>query len=1128
MFDSMAKRQPKTCRRRLAFEPLEDRHLLAGDSLVARPIISELMADNGTTLADEDGQYADWIELWNPSDETINLEGYFLTDNPDALAKWPLPAATLAADERLLIFASGKDRSAFGAPLHTNFKLRADGEFLALVAPGGTTITSAFSPEFPAQVRDVSYGVTAAGSVPRFFTNPTPGATNDPSGVFGSIGDTRFSVDRGIYSESFDVQITADVVEATIYFTTDGSAPSPENPLAAEYAGPIQIATTTTLRAAAYLEGYLPTNIDTQTYVFIADVLSQSQPENYPTRWGSNGSVVDADYDIDPRIAGDPLYRDRLTEALTSLPTLSLVGEIDDIFGPQGIYSKPLRRGADWEIPISVELIDPGGGEFQIDAGLRIRGGTGRFPQFPKHSFRLAFRGEYGDGRLDFPLFPNSTVRSFNTIALRAGFNNTWAGNGNSEAERAQYLRDEFARRTQLDMGQLSSNGRFVHLYVNGLYWGLYDAVERSDAAFAAEHLGGEPEEWDAVASSETNFVDGDSQAWDAMWAIADQGLAGDDLYQQIQGNNPDGTRNLDYPVYVNVENLADYMLLNFFIGNKDWDGNNWSAARRRGEASEGFLFFAWDSERTLESISGDDRTGLDTDRAPSGLFRRLMENDQFARMFQNRVHTNLNSGVLRPEQNIARYQALAEEIDLAVIAESARWGDVTRSEPYTRDAEWVAERDRILTQYFPQRNDIVIRQLRDAGFYPPVDAPRLRVEGVESGGVVTPGTQLQIISPGQPAPDVWYTTGGDDPRGADGSPAATAAQFGSSLGLTESVTVKARSYAEGQWSALDEVTYTVAPSLRISEIMYHPADPPAGSNYTNSDFEFIELQNVGNSTIDLTGIRLVGGVEFDLSSTGLTTLRSAERLVVVSNLLAFISRYDFTSMTIAGIYTGRLSNGGETVSLLSQTGDVIQRVGYDDSWYRVTDGDGSSLVAVDLDTTAVDWSFAEAWRGSHYPDGTPGADDPLRLPGDFNDDGRVGLLDLARLVRNFGRRGVATFQGDADGDGSVGRSDIASFARSLSSTTPAAPASLIAGVSAFAQRESRPIRPTIRLSVPTMTGSRLTSHAADRVIGTSRSQVAADELRPMRSSRHLPVFFRADTLSRDAIFSSWPLRRGA
>ena len=121
----------------------------------ADPVISEFMADNSGYLADEDGQFTDWIEVYNPGPASVDLAGWALTDDGAALQKWVFPTRTLIARQSVLVRASGKNRT--GAQLHTNFSMNDAGEYLALVKPDGTTKTSEWNP-YPAQKENVSFG----------------------------------------------------------------------------------------------------------------------------------------------------------------------------------------------------------------------------------------------------------------------------------------------------------------------------------------------------------------------------------------------------------------------------------------------------------------------------------------------------------------------------------------------------------------------------------------------------------------------------------------------------------------------------------------------------------------------------------------------------------------------------------------------------------------------------------------------------------------------------------------------------------------------------------------------------------------------------------------------------------
>ncbi len=151
-------------------------------------IVSEFMASNDRTLKDEDGESSDWIEIHNAGGTAVDLSGWYLTDSATKLTRWAIPApTTLAAGGYLVVFASGKDRAVAGKQLHTDFGLKAGGEYLGLVWPDGLTVASSFSPVFPVQFTDVSYGYSfnpAPTVAEVYFTAPTPGTSN---GVGGSV-----------------------------------------------------------------------------------------------------------------------------------------------------------------------------------------------------------------------------------------------------------------------------------------------------------------------------------------------------------------------------------------------------------------------------------------------------------------------------------------------------------------------------------------------------------------------------------------------------------------------------------------------------------------------------------------------------------------------------------------------------------------------------------------------------------------------------------------------------------------------------------------------------------------------------------------------------------------------------
>ncbi|MHC4676484.1 MAG: chitobiase/beta-hexosaminidase C-terminal domain-containing protein, partial [Planctomycetota bacterium] len=589
------------------------------EQISAPLVINEFMAFNGTIfstlyLSGGDDRHPDWIEIHNlDAQDTIDLEGWHLTDDDDRLTKWRFPAGvTIGPDVYLIVYASGWGPN-FVDPRgyhHTNFDLSSDGEYLALVAPDGHTVVHeyrSYQDGFPPQSLDHSYGIKDNDpNQESYFGTPTPEAQNTDAKL-GLVADTEFSRDRGFYDEPFSVAITTETEGATIRYTLDGTEPTMSNGLT--YNGPIDVNTTTSLQAFAFKTDWLPTNVDAQTYIFLADVANQPAfPPGLPTSWDGHT----ADYGVDPDVVNTTLPGYSFQDALLSIPSICITMPFDDLFGAaDGIYTYPTQKGDQWERPASIELIYPDGRDgFHINAGTHIHGGASRqHSRTLKHSFRLVFRGIYGPSKLNFPLFPDSDVERFDQIVMRGSSGDSWSypdsyrdGVVRHIKEQAQYTRDPWMKDTQRAMGHNSAHSIFVHLYLNGLYWGQYNLCERPNSSFQASYFGGDKEDYDAIHDRD-ELQSGTMDVWDEMFDLAAAGLASDQDAQFIQGNNPDGTRNPDYPIILNVDNLIDYMILHIYARVEDWPCHNFWCARRRGPLSEGFRFFVWDQENHTNTL---------------------------------------------------------------------------------------------------------------------------------------------------------------------------------------------------------------------------------------------------------------------------------------------------------------------------------------------------------------------------------------------------------------------------------------------------------------------------------------------------------------------------------------------
>jgi len=611
-------------------------------------VINEFMAANGAGRTDEDGDYSDWIEIHNRSSAAINLSGWSLTDDPNQPEKWIFPDIVLDSQKYLLLFASGKDRRSAekNGFLHTNFRLDQAGEFLGLYNILEQRFMDELSPQFTRQWRDISFG--RYGASYGYFANPTPGKANDAETVWsGVVSKVEFSVERGFYEAPFSLTLSTPTEGATIRYTVDGSEPGESHGLS--YTQPLQIDTTTVVRAIAVKPNLLPSDEDTHTYLFLDDVTRQpNNPPGFAPTWGTHrvnteetqaGEPVFADYAISPEIAGDAQAGENLKAALSSIPTISVVMDRQSFID---LYSNPRERGLDWERAASVEFFYPDKAQdgypdrarvgFQINAGLRIQGGIGRYEHSKKHSFRLFFRGEYGATKLDYPLFSGSPVRQFDTLILRAGGNENFTLLATLKGARwlVTYTRDEWLRRSQIEMSGFGSHGLFAHVYINGLYWGLYNLVEKPDEAFMASYFGGDKEDW-LVKQPGDPFLDVDDRIGELYRLVAQGGLEEAKKYAAVQQ-------------YMDITQFIDYLILHWYAGATDWPDNNWYMGVQNPAGRIKFL--AWDGELTWVNGANIDHESVSEAKLSRNIvkpiFEPLMQNSDFRMEVADRLYKHL------------------------------------------------------------------------------------------------------------------------------------------------------------------------------------------------------------------------------------------------------------------------------------------------------------------------------------------------------------------------------------------------------------------------------------------------------------------------------------------------------
>ena len=705
--------------------------IVADDPPVPDVVISEFMAANTTTWYDEDGAASDWIELWNRSAFAADLNGWHLGD---AGATWTFPAVSVPANGRLVVFASDK---AATYPLHTNFKLSAGGEYLGLTDTTNTVVDE-FSPTFPAQTNNVAYGL-GSNDVYGYLATPTPGEPNAAAGG-GVVAKPTLSRAGGYIEPPVQITATTATAGATVMYTTDGSTPSALH--GTEYTGPIDITASTTLRIVAVKAGSFDSKVASATFLVMSDVLAQGpSPAGWPQ--GTVNDQVYA-YGLDPdAVAADSVA---IATSLQAAPTLSITTDQANVTdSATGIYSNPAQSGSAWERAASIELLDGADG-FQLNGGLRLKGGFSRLPTNPKHSLRLYFEPEY-EGPLQYPLFGPGGPQVFASVDLRTEQNHSWqfGDAGNS------LLRDVWLRDSQAAMGDPSTRSRWVHLFLNGQYWGLYMLKDRISADHAAQVWGGDDDGYDVLKHGDDytyDVNDGDDDEWLLMWGAIQDGVVTDEEYAVIDG-------------LVDLANLADFWLLNAVAGNHDSApsfflddlvGNNWHAIGGNGQP---FRFFVDDGENTLGAFDHDpfaDRTGpfpIVGDNAewtasyfqPGWLHDVLLTRAEYRALVRVQAQVMLaDDGPLGTAASLARWQARRDEVSPLVDAEAARWGNFS-GEHFGR-AQWVAETTWVEHEWLPVRVQIVRDQLESDGIWlaPPAAADGGYAPAARLGPATTTG----------------------------------------------------------------------------------------------------------------------------------------------------------------------------------------------------------------------------------------------------------------------------------------------------------------------------------------------------------------------------------------------------
>lgn len=511
--------------------------------------INELMASNAATHADEDGDYEDWIEIYNYGEFVISLDGFGLSDNYSNPFKWTLPEIILEPGEYLLIWASGKNRSSVDRPPHTNFSISAAGEEILLTNPAGFLVDHVEPVEL---LTDISIGRVPNGQGNwRFFTTPTPGLPNEGEGYGLLLGPVNFSQSGGVFSQGFDLSLDHNHAETEILYTIDGSFPDDSSMI---FSVPIpindksgvdndisMIPTNYLDIGPPYYEGWQPPLGN----VFKINVIRARawHPDAPPGPVSTHAYLVHSN--------GNLRY---------SLPWLSLSTNPEYLFDDDiGIYvpgnhNNYFQEGIEWERPANLSMFETDGTlAFNEDIGVRLHGNTTR--SRPRKSLRINARADYGNSWINYQLFPEKNTDQYKRFILR---------NSGNDWDQATF-RDAFMQSLFKNLQVETQYFRPSILFINGEYWGIHNIRDRYNHHYILARYGIEENEM-TILENNADYKFG-NPAGRSHYV---------DMRSFIGSNNMASTSSFDYvKTMMDVESFTDFQIANIFVMNTDWPGNN-------------------------------------------------------------------------------------------------------------------------------------------------------------------------------------------------------------------------------------------------------------------------------------------------------------------------------------------------------------------------------------------------------------------------------------------------------------------------------------------------------------------------------------------------------------------------
>lgn len=641
---------------------------------------------------------------------------------------------------------------------------------------------------------------TFSGSAPGIYTDTsTPGTPGDPEGG-----------DSGIPASPPTVNVSLSAAAgAAIHITTNGANPTRYSEL---YPGTLGANRTLIVRATAAKEGWLPSPSVTRSFLFREDILGTSPqgttPTNHQGARDANNKLTGLlqGYPETTEVSGYPLryemhpnvVRDKKNTLLTELnavPLISIVGPVADLLQLEsgGIYPNsgkndnywPGRAGPDprnkeWERACSFEFVKADKSSFvQSNGGLSMTGGSSLYQDVTrKHNMRIKFDATYGPDTLPYQLFTYFTGNSFRTIHVKNPTHDAWSQTEFGLYEQASYCDEGWIRSAQRAMGHENPRRRWVHLFLNGIYWGPYELTERVDSDYVRSHAG-DPSgaTYDVLKQRSTSdppnnnnvaAIDGTTTAWDNLITLCNDlgaavGGTQDALYTQILGA-------------MDVDNYIDYLLCYAYAeASGDWPANNFRIARRNDGGDKRFRFYVWDAEwafQPSEYITNAALT-ISLNGYVTKLHSLLQNYSAYKQKFAERIRYHFHeqpnlsgSGSLAytasGDRAVQLFQNEMAKFSPVLYCESARWGYLQKAVPYTYSdptvqpgdvtkGDWLRTTTYLVDTWLPQRRKLIFGHFAGRNLYvaiTPVDLPNPKVGTAYSQILtVTGGTAPRTVA---------------------------------------------------------------------------------------------------------------------------------------------------------------------------------------------------------------------------------------------------------------------------------------------------------------------------------------------------------------------------------------------